>query len=295
MLNFAGQLYWPASDATFASLQRPEGLAQAFMLLRVASAVGVGLGGLIGGVMVAGGGMAQYRMLFTASGLVVLSAVLIVWRLVPSIVLPSTDAAGAHGSWQAVLPDRVFMYSMFVMFVLVAGFTQVQMSVPAYLRQEAGISEGAIGALFFLNTALVVVAQIPVAAHVNRANLGHVLALGSVFWTLAFACMLFTPSFGLPAAALAFVAFTLGELLFMPSTAVIPVRLAPLHLRGRYFALSSIVWGGSWAIASFGAGIALDLPRPAVLWPAMMALMLGGGVASLRLRGSERLAPELVS
>ena len=83
VLNFAGQVYWPASDATFASLQRPEGLAQAFMLLRVASAVGVGLGGLIGGAMVAGGGMAQYRMLFTASGLVVVAAMAIVWLLVP--------------------------------------------------------------------------------------------------------------------------------------------------------------------------------------------------------------------
>jgi hypothetical protein len=100
-----------------------------------------------------------------------------------------------------------------------------------------------------------------------------------------------TPTFGVEAAAAAFVAFTAGELLFMPSTAVIPVRLAPLHLRGRYFALSSIVWGGSWAIASFGAGLALDLSHPAILWPAMMTLMLGGGVASLRMCGHERLLP----
>ena len=143
-----------------------------------------------------------------------------------------------------------------------------------------------------LNSVLVVVTQIPIAARVNRSNMGAVLAAGALCWTLAFGCMLLTPEFGLEAAVAAFVAFTAGELLFMPSTAVIPVRLAPLHLRGRYFALSSIVWGGSWAIASFGAGIALDMPNPAVLWPAMMALMLGGGIAALRMRNVERLTPQ---
>ena len=178
------------------------------------------------------------------------------------------------------------------MFVMVAGFTQVQMSVPAYLRQEANISEGTIGGLFFINTALVVATQIPVAAWVNRATLGYVLALGSLCWTLAFGCMLLTPSLGVSAAVAAFLAFTVGELLFMPSTAVIPVRLAPLYLRGRYFALSSIVWGGSWAVASFGAGLALDLRRPALMWPALMALMVVGALAALRLRGAEHLAPQ---
>jgi hypothetical protein len=165
------------------------------------------------------------------------------------------------------------------------------MTVPAFLRGEAGIGEGTIGLLFTMNTLIVVVTQIPITARLNRREVGRPLALGAALWALTFAFLLGTPTFGVPAAIAAFLAFTAGELLFMPITALIPVRLAPVHLRGRYFALSSVVWGGSYAFASLVGGLALDLPNPAVLWPAMIALMLAGGAGALRLRLSARLAP----
>jgi hypothetical protein len=175
--------------------------------------------------------------------------------------------------------------------VLVFGFSQVQMSVPAYLRKEAGVSEGEIGALFTMNTLIVIAVQIPIAGRVNRGNLGRLMALGALFWTAAFGLMLLTPRFGLLGAVAAFLAFTFGELLFMPASSVIPVRLAPLHLRGRYFALLSIAWGGSWAIASFIAGIALDMPQPAILWPLMATVMVVGAFAALRMQHESRLDP----
>lgn len=290
-LNFAGQLYWPASDATIASISDPHRIAEAMSILRVANAVGIGLGGLIGGTIVAGGGLPEYRVLFICSAVMIAAATFVVWRFVPHVVLPSTSETGEHGTWGDVLPDRLFAGTQLVLFALIFGFSQMTMSVPPYLRQEAGVGEGTIGALFTLNTAIVVLTQIPIAARVNRGNIGRLLALGALLWAAAFGCMLTTPSFGVPAAVATFLFFTAGELLFMPITAVIPVRLAPMHLRGRYFSASSIVWGGSWAIAAFAAGIALDLPQPAVLWPAMIALMLAGGVGALQLHASPRLRP----
>jgi MFS family permease len=260
-------------------------------ILRVANAVGIGAGGLIGGVIASGGGIMQYRVLFTVSALTIVAAALLVWRAVPAVVLHSRNEHGAHGTWRDLMPDRTFMYALAVLFVLVFGFTQVQMSVPPFLREEAGIGEGTIGALFTLNTVLVVLTQIPIAAKVNRSRIGHLLAIGAALWALAFVCMLGTTTFGVPAAIAAFVAFTAGELLFMPISAVIPVRLAAVHLRGRYFSATSVIWGASYAIATFVAGIALDLPQPAVLWPAMAVLMLAGGLAALRLHTAPRLDP----
>jgi MFS family permease len=291
VLNFAGQLYWPASDATIAAIAGQDRVAEAMAALRVAMALGTGLGGLVGGVIVSGGGVAEYRTLFVASCLTVLVAMLIVWRFVPAVTLHSRGEDGAHGAWRDVVPDRTFLYALAVMFVLVLGYSQVTLSVPAFLREEAGISEGTIGALFTLNTLIVVALQIPIAGRVNRGNLGLLFGLGGSFWALSFAFMLLSDRLGVLAAVAVFLAFTAGELLFMPITAVIPVRLAPVHLRGRYFALSSVTWGGSWAVASLGGGFALDLERPAVLWPIMALVMLLGGAAALRLRGSERLAP----
>jgi len=178
-----------------------------------------------------------------------------------------------------------------VLFTLVFGFTQITMSVPAFLRAEAGIGEGTIGLLFTLNTIIVVLTQIPITARLNRRHVSRPLALGATLWALSFACFLVTPQLGVPAAVAAFLAFTAGELLFMPITAIVPVRLAPIHLRGRYFSLSSVVWGGSYAFAALVGGFALDLPNPAVLWPAMIVLMLIGGAGALRLQSSQRLEP----
>jgi len=290
LLNLASQLYWPSTDATVASISHPERVAEAMSVLRVANAVGIGLGGLLGGLLVAGGGISEYRVLFIVSGLAIVSAVLLVSRTVPSVVLPSTNSAGKHGSWSDVLPDRLFLYTQGVLFILIFGFTQLTMTVPAFLRQEAGIGEGTIGLLFTINTILVILTQIPITARVNRGNVGRYLAIGALFWALAFGIMLGTPSFGVPAAVLAFLAFTFGELLFMPVTAVVPVRLAPVHLRGRYFAFASIMWGASYAVASFFGGVALDLPDPAVLWPVMLGLMLLGGLGALRFQSALRLA-----
>jgi MFS family permease len=290
-LNFAGQLYWPASDSTLASIADPSRVAEAMSILRVANAVGIGMGGLIGGALVSGGGLPEYRLMFVISAVAIGAASLLVRFTVPSIPLHSRGADGNHGTWRDVFPDRAFIYATGVLFLLVFGFSQLQMSVPAFLRKEAGISEGQIGALFTLNTLIVIITQIPIAARVNRGNLGLLMAVGALFWTGSFGLMLLTPSMGLPAAIAAFLAFTAGELLFMPASAVIPVRLAPLHLRGRYFALLSIAWGGSWAIASLIAGFALDLPQPAVLWPVMAAVMIIGAFAALRMRREPRLAP----
>ncbi|HEX5165477.1 MAG TPA: hypothetical protein VFV93_08790, partial [Thermomicrobiales bacterium] len=113
----------------------------------------------------------------------------------------------------------------------------------------------------------------------------------AVLWAHSFFWLLLTPTIGVSAAIVAFLSFTAGELLFMPITALIPVRLAPVHLRGRYFSLSSVVWGGSYALASLVGGVALDMSNPALLWPVMIGLMLVGGAGALRLRTSVRLEP----
>jgi MFS family permease len=291
VLTFASQLYWPSSDATIASITDPARVAEAMSILRVANAVGIGAGGFIGGTLAAGGGMSEYRIVFLTSAAFIVTAAVLVWRTVPAVILPSKSDDGEHGTWADILPDRTFLYALLILFTLVFGFTQITMSVPAFLRAEAGIGEGTIGLLFTMNTIMVVLTQIPITARLSRRHISKPLALGALLWAHSFLWLLLTPTLGVPAAVVAFLSFTSGELLFMPITALIPVRLAPVHLRGRYFSLSSVVWGGSYALASLVGGVALDMSNPGLLWPIMIALMLIGGAGALRLRTSIRLEP----
>jgi MFS family permease len=209
---------------------------------------------------------------------------------VPNIKPETRNERGETGSWADVFRDRWFLYAMLLLFALVLGFTQVQMSVPPFLRSEAGVGEGVIGALFLMNTLIVILLQVPVAARVDRGNTGLLLAGAALMWALAFTIMLLTPALGLAAVGV-FICFTAGELIFMPASSILAVRLAPKHLRGRYFSLLSITWGASFAIATLSAGAVLDTAQPMLLWPVMVAVMLACAAGALRLRDFARLRP----
>jgi predicted MFS family arabinose efflux permease len=291
VLFTADQLYWPAVNSTLVPLIEPARVAEGLALLRCAYILGIGLGGLVGGVMVAGGGLDEYRLMWVISaGIVGLAAVLI-WRLVPAVKLPSRDAHGLPGTWRAVLADRLNLAVLGVMFVVIFGYCQLQLSIPAFLKQEAAIDEGTIGALILLKTIITLGLQLPVAARISYGNLGRLLAVAAGFFLSGLLAVALAPEIGVPAAALVFLLFTAGELLFAPITSVAPVRLAPDHLRGRYFAAQSVVWGAAWGLSSFAAGLALDSPRPVLLWPLLAGLMVVGALWSWRLRNERRLAP----
>ena len=291
VLYVASQSYWPSVDSLTASISDAGKVVTSLSLLRVGNAVGIGLGGLIGGVMVTGGGLTEYRIMFLLGGALVSVGAVLVWFLVsaPVAVLDREADGERQSGWMAVIRDRTFMYAMVLLFVLVLGFSQMNMSVPPFLRAEAGASEGFIGSLFFLNTAIIVLLQVPIAARVDRGNAGVLLSVAAVTWAGAFAIMMLTVE-QVTAAYLVFAMFTAGELLFMPLSAIFAVRLAPAHLQGRYFSLLSIVWGGSFAVATLTAGWVQDTNQPILLWPVMASIMVAVGIAALRLRRSYRLA-----
>ncbi len=292
----ASQSYWPSIDSLTSSIAAEDKVITSFSMIRVGNAVGIGLGGLIGGVMVSGGGLTQYRIMFSAGAFLFLAGAVLIWLFVPG-AMPDAgpeDESVARPGWKAVLQDRTFVYTMILLFVLVLGFTQMNMSVPPFLRGEAGASEGFIGLLFFLNTIAVIALQVSIASRVDRGNAGILLSIAAVAWAGAFAAMMLTVE-SLSAAYAVFAMFTFGELLFMPLTAVFAIRLAPVRLRGRYFSLLSMTWGGSAAIATLVAGWIQDADDPLVIWPIMAAIMMIAGVGALPLRDSNRLRHETVN
>ena len=278
------QLYWPSSDALATSLVPISQAGEMFAMLRVASALGIGAGGLIGGLIVVGGGEAQYRVLYLIAAAGILFAGVLVFLLVRQpkrLETPAGSASAASaGSWRDVLHDRRFMYSQVVMFILLAAFTQLQVSAPPYLRAQAGIDEALIGLLFTINTLIVVVAQLWVARKIARWGRGFTLAAAAVFWSISYAMIGASPWLSvLPFAAI--VVYTVGEMMFMPTSGVIVVELAPEHMRGRYLAFSSVIWGSSWGLSSWGSGTVLGSAHPVLLWPALIVVLLIGALGGI--------------
>jgi predicted MFS family arabinose efflux permease len=88
---------------------------------------------------------------------------------VPAPDLGHRVEGATPGSYRDVLRNRPFVLviSLNALFIL-AGFSGFEL-LPAYAKNEAGVTETAIGAVFFVNTVVIVLTQLPV----TRASEGR--------------------------------------------------------------------------------------------------------------------------
>ena len=165
--------------------------------------------------------------------------------------------------------------------------------LPAYAKNEAGLSERGIGLIFFVNTVVIVLAQLPVARALQGRRRMPTLALLGAVWAAAW---LVVPAGALgdrlvvAFAVLAFAAavFAVGECLHGAVQAPLVADLADQRLIGRYMALSALSWGIGFTIGPAAGGFGLD-HAPHLLWVVSAGVCLLAGAAALLL---ERALPE---
>jgi predicted MFS family arabinose efflux permease len=283
LFGIAINVYWPASDTLATAFLPPERAGEVFGLQRVANALGLGLGGLIGGWLVTGGDPAAYRTSFLVSSAGILCAALLIWWSVPAVHRRSAlDRTALRGDWRGLLADRRFLASQLLLLLGVTGFTQFQVSVPPFLREEAGFRERTIGALFAVNTLVVVLAQVPVARWTTGRPFGHLFAATGIGWAIAYTSFALAPQTA-AAASVGVLVYSLAELLFMPVSGAVVVALSSPYQRARALAFASVVWAIGWGGAAWIAGVLLERQLAHVLWSGTVAVMLGLAILAARL------------
>ena len=283
--------FWPSQSSLIAGLTPTPQRHQAFAMQRVMMNLGIGLGGLTGGLIATTSEPRSFTVLFLADAatFVVYSAILT--RVPP----PERAARGERGSrrgYGEVLRNRVFMAVVALNLVFIgAGMAQLE-TLPVYAKNEAGISERGIGVLFFLNTVVIVLAQLPMARLLEGHRRMRTLALLGVVWAAGLAMVPIAggADFWLAASVLAvsFCVIAVGECLHGTVQAPLVADLADHSLIGRYMAASAFSWGVGFALGPAIGGIVLDR-APNALWPAAAVVCVAAGIAALML---ERALPE---
>jgi len=283
--------FWPSQSTLLANLTPPARRHAAYALQRVSRNLGIGLGGIAGGLIATTSDASSFTVLYMIDAVtfIVFAGVL---SLVPEPELPP-GSRETRGRYLDVLRHRVFLgfVGLNILFVA-AGYAQLEL-LPVFAKNEAGVTEKAIGLIFFANTLVIVLAQLPVSKLLEGRRRMRALAAMTILWAAAWIGVLASGALLETAAAaiafgLAVMVFALGECFQGPTQGALVADLAPPHLRGRYMALSTLSWEMGFIIGPAAGGFILAA-EPLALWPLAAIVCIAAGAGALALeRGLPR-------
>ena len=231
----------PSHSSLLAALTSREQRTAAYALTRVTDNLGFGLGGLIGGLIATTAVPVSFDVLFgvDAGTFLAFIGLLFFVPAIPPVALPARVSAG----FRAVARDRTFVWLLALTAVLVAaGYAQIATILPPYASEHAGVSNAGIGAIFFVNTIVLVIAQLPLAKALEGRRRFHALAVtGALFAVTCVSILVVGRTLSGSSAVVALcgviVIFSLAECIHGAVSNPLIADLAPRELPGRYMGL----------------------------------------------------------
>ena len=287
LMGFGIGMYWPATEAAIIDLTKPEQRNGAFAVTRLADSLGLSLGVVLGGALIANSG--NYRALFVIDGIsfavffgVIYFAIAETYQFSRQ---PST--AKAQNGWSLALRDRALMVYVAVNILFTTYLSQVQSTMPLYLKNfvqiadtGTGFSEQVISGLFTWHIAFAAICQLPAAWLLNRFSRITGLSFSLILWAVAFILVWVTgniPDNTLIWAVLTLGVMSLGMITYTPVASGLVADLAPESLRGVYFSINSQCWAVGYFIGPPLGGWALDRPQfTDYFWLLLAASVLAG-------------------
>jgi MFS family permease len=267
-------------------LIRPEQRAAAFALNRVAGNFGIGAGATVAGFIVAAAQQrSSFQILYVFYAVTSAAFALIELAAVPSPRAEIATAADSNGAgFRAVARDRLFLIVIAANIVLVVvGHTFFSNILPPFAKAHTPVGPAEIGIIILVNTAFIVIAQIPAVRLVARMRRTHAFAVTSVLFAVALLAVLpatLTHSALAATSVLAGVAIVLAtaEIAHILVLGPLVADMAPAHLLGRYLSLYSLTFTGSLALGPAIGGLLLQSSPNAIWWGGALAAALAGAV-----------------
>src|SRR5205085_3605523 len=219
----------PGYHALLAAVTPSERRHAGYALQRVSANLGFGIGGGLAGLIAISSRPATFSALFLVDAATYALFVGLL-ALVPS-VRPPHEEAEVRGGYAAVARDRLFLALLGLNVVFVtAGYAQLE-TLPVFAKNQAHVTERAIGIVFFVNSLVIVLAQLPVTKLVEGRRRMAMLAVMTGFWSAAW-LLVFSAGLwlsALAAGAMIVVAggvFAIGECLQGPTQQALIAHLA---------------------------------------------------------------------
>ncbi|HET9112072.1 MAG TPA: MFS transporter [Ktedonobacterales bacterium] len=272
------QAYFATNGAFVARLSPPDQRARWFALLGACHSAGLGVGAALSALMLTLASSAGYRLLAVANALSFLVAAYLIARVTMPPIEATNSERDSHpsarvrrgvrflrawrtskvlGGYQLVLRDGPFLGFT----ATNVGFSLIVLSfsvvLPVYLVGPLRLPLWTPGAVFGMNTALVVVAQTTIARWCERYRRTQALAFSAGLFALALVLLsrlanlprgvaIGLDGWRLSGLVAATVVYTAAVLVMAPQKNALVADAAPDALRGRYLAFYHL----SWSVAS---------------------------------------------
>jgi MFS family permease len=267
-------------------LVTPEQRPAAFALNRVAGNFGIGAGAATAGFIVAASQqLTSFQILYFFDAVTCAGFAVIVLAAVPSPrpVIASAPGGEATG-FRAVARDRVFLTVIAANIVLVVvGHTLFSNILPPFAQAHTPVGPAEIGIIVLVNTAFIVIAQIPAVRVVARMRRTHAFGLASALFAIALLAVLPATVMHSALAATSLlvgvaIVFALGEIAHILVLGPLVADMAPPHLLGRYLSLYTLTFTLSLALGPAIGGVLLQTAPDAIWWGGALAAVLAGAV-----------------
>ncbi|MFG1884168.1 MFS transporter [Micromonospora sp. NPDC049102] len=278
---------WSGQNTILASLTDDDERQRVFGLNFALLNLGIGIGGMTSGAIVDTTRPASFQTIYLLDAVSYLMPALILLTL-PGVGHRlghrSADADRSSGGYLTVLRDRPFRrLVIFGLVLTTCGYAQVEVGFAAYAVRVAEVSPRVVAWALAANTVMIVLAQLLVIRRIEgRSRTGALAVVGAVFaaaWLVLGVAGVVSTGSAL-VAALCVVAcsaiFGFGETLLSPVMPALTNALATDELRGRYNAMSSMIFGISGVIGPVTAGPLIGAAN-GMVW---VAVVVGGCLAA---------------
>ncbi|MCU0231310.1 MAG: MFS transporter [Acidobacteria bacterium] len=278
------EAYRPASLSAVSLAAGPEQRKAAFALNRLAINLGMSVGPALGGFLASW----SFAALFWVDGASSLAAAAVLaWAPVRAAEGAAPPAGGAAPAGRPSLLGEAWR-DLRLRYFLAAGlpalvvFFQLTAALPLFLVRDLGFTAAFYGALFTLNTLIIVALEVPLNVAMADWPAGRQLALGAALVACGFGGMALTS--GRAGIALTVVVWTFGEMVLFPAMAAYVAEIAPETRSGEYMGLFTMTFGFALVLAPPIGTFLLDRFGGGVLWTAMLALGLASAALLARVR-----------
>ena len=273
--------YGPSVQALLSGIVRPDQRAAALSQQRMSAILGLSLGGLAGGLIVATGLPASYTLILVLDSATFIGFAALVLFL-PNSVPRSTRGSGEYRS--AIRDPRLRFLAVVNLALVSAGIAPMLLLLPVFAKGTANVPAAAIGLIYAINTIVILAAQLRITRAVGGMPPRTSLTIGASTWVAAWLMIAATGWLlqGWSAAAMLAVAialYAIGECIYTGVVTPTAAAMAPDNMRGRYLAIMGFAWQAGFMIGPpAGAGLLgtapLAFPMAAAALCATLAIAL---------------------